>query len=334
MTRASARVALLTTGGTIGQRTRADGRSSPGADVHALINAAAVPDVHIEVAAPLEKASKEIRPDDWAHLCKAAAAAFETGVNGVVILHGTDTLQYTAAALSFMLSGLSAPIVVTGSMLPGGDPRSDAIPNLRDAIRTAAYADIAEVCVVFSQDQRRTGGIIIRGCCVRKLHSTSLNAFASVSVPPLGRIRFETIAWTRGVEHTSRAPRALVCSPSLDPDVLLVKVTPSLRPPALRRMLAGTKGVVIEGTGVGHVPSDWIAALSDYGQPVVVATQCPFGGEHLGSYAGDQALLALPNVIQASFMTSETALVKLMCCLARDGTATLMRTDLAGELRA
>jgi len=328
------RVAVVTTGGTIGQRSGVDGRSSPGADLAPLIAAARPPGVQVEVIPVLAKGSMDFRPEDWALLAEKVAESLQGGVDGVVVLHGTDTLHYTAAALSFMLAGLSVPVVLTGSMIPGGDPGSDALPNLRDALYLAAYADVAEVCVVFSEDGERNTGVVIRGTRARKVHSGAIDAFASVGLPPLGRVRGDTVTWAGDVEHLPRGRRELIVAPEVVDDVILVKVTPALRVPGLRRMLSTTRGAVIEGTGVGHVPSDWVEVLAEYRHPVVVSTQTCHGGERLGSYASDQLLLALPNVTPAGSMTPETCLVKLMWSLAHGDPGALMQADLAGELRS
>src|SRR5262249_23107145 len=140
---------------------------------------------------------------------------------------GTDTLAYSASALTFLLGDCGVPVVMTGSMIPGGDPGSEALANLRDAITVAARADFAEVCVVFSADPERSEGIIISGCRARKIHSRAINAFASVNSPPLGRVSGDRILRTAlAARPRGMAQRRVVTS--FDPNVALIKLTPNM----------------------------------------------------------------------------------------------------------
>ena len=180
------KVVVLTTGGTIGHRSQQDGVAVMDFDPRGLIASIGLPDVDLEFRSIFRKGSMDIVPSDWVVLAEAVAQAVALRPRGVVILHGTDTMHYTASALAFMLRDLGVPVVMTGSMIPGGDSGSDAIPNLRDAIVVAAEADFAEVCVVFSADAKRTKGVIIRGCRARKVHSHAIDAFASINVPAIG----------------------------------------------------------------------------------------------------------------------------------------------------
>src|SRR5262249_21976921 len=145
-------------------------------------------DGDLEFKEVLRKGSMSIVPEDWQLMAAAVAEAVARQPRGVVILHGTDTMHYTASALALMLRNLSIPVVITGSMIPGGDSGSDALANLRDAIAVAAKANFAEVCIVFSADADRTKAVIIRGCRARKMHSCAINAFASINVPPIGTV--------------------------------------------------------------------------------------------------------------------------------------------------
>ena len=182
------KVLVLTTGGTIGHRSQQDGVAVMDFDPQGLIASIGLPDVDLEFRSIFRKGSMDIVPGDWVVLAEAVAQAVALRPRGVVILHGTDTMHYTASALAFMLRDLGVPVVMTGSMIPGGDSGSDAIPNLRDAIVVAAEADFAEVCIVFSADAKRTKGVIIRGCRARKVHSHAIDAFASINVPAIGTI--------------------------------------------------------------------------------------------------------------------------------------------------
>ena len=312
-------VTVLTTGGTIGQVSQADGRSTPTFEPASLAASLDLPDVHIEFLSVMHKGSKDIVPDDWVVLANAVADVLARDPNrGVVVLHGTDTLHFTSAALSLMLSGIGVPIVLTGSMIPGGDVNSDARENLRDAVSVAAFGDLAEVCVVFSADRQRSGSVIIRGSRARKVHSYAIDAFASVNAPPLGQVVNGDIAFGP-YPRRHRRRSTIRANTSLDQNVVLVKATPALTESMLTRMLAGTSGAVLEGTGVGHIKSELHDVIADYAKPVVISTQAWCGGERLGSYKADERTLALPNVVQGGSLTSESALVSLMWALGQEG---------------
>ena len=324
------KIVVLATGGTIGHSTGKDGVAAMDFDPAGLLGGAG--DIDIDLRSVLRKGSMDIGPADWTTMATAVAEAMACAPRGIVILHGTDTMHYSAAALSFMLRDLGVPVVLTGSMIPGGDAGSDARANLRDAIAVAALADLAEVCIVFSADAPRTKGVIIRGCRARKMHSHAVDAFASIGVPPIGTVVNGRIVRS-GLATRERASSQLSLAPTLDPNVVLVKLTPNLEPHALARMLEGASGAVLEGTGVGHIKTSLQPVVTQFARPTVVCTQAPHGGECLGSYDVDRPILAIPNVMPARDMTSEAALVKLMWALGQGGdVATIMRTSLAGEI--
>ena len=311
----TAKVIVLTTGGTIGHRSKA-GVAVLDFDPKVLAVDLGLSDVELEFRPVFAKGSMAIVPEDWKSLAAAAAQGIADRPRGIVILHGTDTMHYTAAALSFMLRDPGLPIVLTGSMIPGGDPGSDALPNLRDAIRVAAASDIGEVCVVFSADPERTRGVIIRGVRARKVHSFAIDAFASINAQAIGYIENDTIS-IHDMQVRRRGATQPRLSAEIEQNVVLLKINPAVTPEMLARLLLGAAGAVIEGTGIGHIRSELHPALVAFGKPVVMTTQAIYGGERLGMYDADKAILAIPNLIPAGDMTSETALVKLMWALRR-----------------
>ncbi len=328
----SPKVIVLTTGGTIGHRSREDGVAVLDFDPKRLISGIGLSDLEIETKELFRKGSMSIAPEDWQSIAAAVAEAMMKKPRGVVILHGTDTMHYTASALAFMLRNLSMPVVMTGSMLPGGDGGSDGPANLRDAVVVAAQADFAEVCVVFSADAERTKGVIIRGCRARKVHSHAIDAFVSINAPPIGTIEGATITRST-LEVRPRTPAKLELATGLDTNVVLVKVTPNMLPEWLDRCLKGASGVVLEGTGIGHIRADLLSAVARFNKPAVVTTQTIYGGERLGSYDVDRDILATANVIPVRDMSSEAALVKLMWALKQGGDVrSIMQTDIAGEI--
>jgi len=326
------KVVILTTGGTIGHRSNQDGVAVMDFNPGDLVSEIGLPDIDLEFKEIMQKGSMDVVPDDWKAIATATADAMVKEPRGVVILHGTDTMHYTAAALSFMLQDPGVPIVLTGSMIPGGDIGSDSLPNLRDAIRVAARSDVAEVCVVFSADAARAKGVIIRGNRARKVHSHAIDAFESINVSPIGYIENDEIVLT-SLKTNRRKSSRLTLSTDLEQNVVLVKLNPAVTPGMLMRHLQASSGAVLEGTGVGHVKTDLHGVIASFARPTVISTQTVYGGERLGSYDVDRRILDIPNIIPVGDMTSETALVKLMWALKQDGDITsLMQTDIAGEL--
>lgn len=324
------KVIVLSTGGTIEHQLQ-DGVAVMDFDSRRLIAAVGLTDIDVSFRSIFRKGSMDLTPSDWKLIAAAVAQAVAEGPQGIVILHGTDTLHYTAAALAFMLRGSSVPIVLTGSMIPGGDARSDALPNLRDAVVVAARSDFAEVCVVFSADAERTKGLIIRGCCAKKVHSHAIDAFASINAPPIGTIAGGQIVRTC-VGARPRGDSQLSLAVDLDQNVALIKITPNLTPETLTRYLQRASGAVLEGSGVGHLRAVLQSVVVEFCKPTVISTQAVYGGERLGAYDVDRNILAIPNVILARGMTSEAALVKLMWALGQGGDVRLlMQTDVAGE---
>jgi L-asparaginase type I len=330
-----ASIALLTTGGTIAQRSNRGGVAHPVGALDRLVEQATPAGVEVEVHPVLSKGSKDMRPADWQILAGEVAHAIRRGVRGVVVLHGTDTMAYTAAALSFMLSGLPVPVVLTGSMRPGDDEGSDALANLRDALLVAAHADLGEVVVVFSGDEEQTHAVVLRGNRCRKVHSHALAAFAAVDAAPLGLVRNGRVQLTSGSQP--RTATGLALETALDPRVALVTATPALSADQLSAVLTGAAGVVVEGTGTGHVHQDLVPVLAEFAQAggaVVMSTQVERGGERLGRYSTDVDASVVPGLVGAGTLTREATLVKLMCALARADWRQRMRTDVAGELSA
>ncbi len=328
------KVFVLTTGGTIAHRSTRNGPAVMDFQPEELVSEIGLPDIDIEFWEIIQKGSMDIVPGDWKVIANAAAEVLTKRPAGVVILHGTDTMHYTASALSFMLRDLGVPVVLTGSMIPGGDAGSDSLPNLRDAMTVAAYSDVAEVCIVFSGDPERNTGLIIRGCRARKIHSHAINAFDSINVPPIGHLDGGEIRYT-DLKSNKRKQSDLKLTTGLDANVVLVKLNPAMTEGALARFLEGASGAVLEGTGIGHIRTGLQEAVATFGQPTVMSTQAIYGGEHLGLYDADKAILEIGNIIPGRDMNSETALVKLMWALEQKGDVrSLMLTNIAGEISA
>ncbi|MFB6353160.1 MAG: Glu-tRNA(Gln) amidotransferase subunit GatD [Halobacteriales archaeon] len=333
-------VALISTGGTIAStvdyRTGAVTARFTAEDVlRAVPELAGRANYRGRVVANI--LSENMTPDVWTALARAVHEEIEAGADGVVVMHGTDTMQYSAAALAFMLD-LPVPVVFTGSQRSADRPSSDNVVNAVCAVE-AAKADGAEVLVCMHANESDDGCALHRGTRVRKNHTSRRDAFETVGRQPLGEVDFATEAVEFRGDYRERGEAELAIAPDLEPDVELVKFTPGMDP-AFLEQCAGKAGVVIEGTGLGHVHTDLIPrieALVDDGTPVVMTSQCLWGRVCDRVYDTGRDLLDA-GVIEAEDTLPGTATVKLMWALANrealpDGDLeATMRTALAGEL--
>ncbi|WP_280535643.1 Glu-tRNA(Gln) amidotransferase subunit GatD [Halopenitus sp. POP-27] len=289
--------------------------------------------------------SENMDPAIWQDLAQAVHEEIAAGADGVVVMHGTDTMQYSAAALSFILE-TPVPIVLTGSQRSADRPSSDNVMNAVCAVE-AAKSDCAEVLVCMHADESDDACALHRGTRVRKNHTSRRDAFETVGAKPLGEIDYETAtedgsdgavadeAITLRREYASRG-ETLDIEPDLAADVELATFAPGMDPAAWE-YLEDAAGVVVAGTGLGHVHTDLIPrieALVDDGTPVVMTSQCLEGRVCDRVYDTGRDLLDA-GVIEGGDMLPETAMVKLMWAVANaDDVAGTMRTSLAGELTA
>jgi len=280
--------------------------------------------------------SENLKPENWQNLAREAGRELNAGATGVVIPHGTDTLHFTTAALSFMLRDLTGPVVVVGSQRSSDRPSSDAALNLLSAARVG-ISNLGEVVALMHGETSDTFGAIHRGTKVRKMHSSRRDAFRSLNTSPLGRVHPDG-----RVELSDRAlPRApgpTKVDDALDSKVGLTYFYPGQRPAELEGILQGLHGLVIAGTGLGHVSQERTPALhraTRDGVAVVMTTQTLQGRVGLRVYDTGRDLLKA-GVIGAEDMTPETALVKLMWVLGHTREpaeiARAMATNVAGEI--
>ena len=288
--------------------------------------------------------SENMEPSIWQELATAVAEEIEAGADGVVVMHGTDTMQYSAAALSFMLD-TPVPIVFTGSQRSADRPSSDNVMNAVAAVE-AAKADCAEVLLCMHASASDDRCALHRGTRVRKNHTSRRDAFETVGNKPLATIYYATarddggdgavaddaIEFNR--DYTARDETDLALSDGLDPAVELIKFTPGMDPAAWD-YLDDADGVVIEGTGLGHIHTELIGRvkeLVDNGTVVAMTSQCLAGRVCDRVYDTGRDLLDA-GIVEAGDTLPGTAKVKLMWALANvDDPAEAMRRSLAGEL--
>lgn len=265
--------------------------------------------------------STDMTPDHWESIAETVEAQRER-FDGFVVLHGTDTMAYSASAVSYLLDGLDRPVVFTGSQRPIADIRTDARMNLVHA-SICATLDVPEVGIYF-------GDHLFRGNRTTKTSVQSYSAYGSPSLPPLIEM---------GVDITRPTPcrrpkRAFRRRTGFDRDVAVLTVFPGMSADTLRRVVdVGARAVVLRAFGAGNLPLDgWPEAIAEVEVPVVVSTQCLHGAVELGRYAGSQAALEA-GALSAGAMTLEATLTKTMFLLAQ---STPFRQgwsqDLAGEV--
>ncbi|MFD1514774.1 Glu-tRNA(Gln) amidotransferase subunit GatD [Halomarina rubra] len=333
-------VALISTGGTIAStvdyRTGAVTAQFDAEDVlRAVPDLAGRANYRGRVVANI--LSENMTPDVWQDLARAVYEEVEAGADGVVVMHGTDTMQYTASALSFMLD-TPVPVVFTGSQRSADRPSSDNVMNAVCAVE-AAKADCAEVMVCMHATESDDRCALHRGTRVRKNHTSRRDAFETVGAEPLGTADYAgvdseevTVSFRR--PHVERDEHEVALHDDLETDVELLKFVPGMDPQFLD-VLEGKAGVVLEGTGLGHVHTDFIDRIGDLvddGTTVVMTSQCVEGRVCDRVYDTGRDLLDA-GVVEGEDLLPETALVKLMWALANeDDPETAMGRPLAGEL--
>ena len=328
-------VAILHVGGTIGMVRAPTGAYVPRAGALALALAGMddladprLPRVRTVELDPL-KDSSDVRPADWQRYAHEVADAFASGADGVVLLHGTDTMAYTASALSFLLDGLPGPVVLTGSQLPLSELRSDARPNLIAALTLAATPGWAEVAVLF-------GDALMRGCRVTKVSTRGFDAFRSPDLPPLADVGVD-VEWRDDLLRRP-ADRPLEVHPLRDVEVVALRLFPGITAGTLRNLLRDpVEGLVLEAYGTGNGPDDAelltvVREAHERGVVIAAVSQCLHGGVRMDAYATGHALAAA-GVVPCGAMTAEAALAKLSWLLSLHDDPARVRAELVRDAR-
>lgn len=338
------KVLLISTGGTITMvRSKTSGALVP-ADIEnfkAYMPELFAGDIQVDILAfsPLLDSS-DVNPDCWVRMARMVYDHYED-YDGFVILHGTDTMSYSASALSFMLENLSKPVVFTGSQLPVGVLRSDAKENLLTAIEIAAAQDeegnaiVPEVTIFFED-------CLFRANRTTKRNAEHFSAFNSYNYPALAKAGVH-ITYQPHLVHYTDLNAPLRLHTNFDCNVAVLKLFPGIQQPVVRALLRtrGLKGVVLETFGAGNAPTDkWLyrelKAAVDKGIVIVNKTQCNTGSVEMGLYAVSLNLMKA-GVISGHDITTEALLTKMMLLFGEnpDDTelvSTLLGKDICGEM--
>ena len=305
------KILVIGTGGTIASAPTENGLA-PALSADALLKAIpfAASICAVECMQAFSLDSTNVRPGHWLILAGIIKENYET-YDGFVITHGTDTLAYTAAGLSYLIENSGKPIVLTGAQKPMGEDITDAKQNLIDALIYASDDESRNICVVFN-------GSVIAGTRARKNYSKNFAAFVSVNFPCLAQIQDRRILryFDDAVNGDTRF------SSDINPNVGLIKLTPGMNNNLMRHALECYDGLVIESFGVGGLPeySDYfqqVKQAADQGKLIVMTTQVPNEGSDLSVYRVGAVVKDNLRVLEAHDMTSEAALAKLMWVLGR-----------------
>jgi len=335
------KVTILSTGGTIASRvdyrTGAVRPALTASDLYSV-----VPELaniaRIDAQILLSLFSENITPKHWTQIAKATAQQITQGVDGVVIAHGTDTMAYTAAALSFALQKPPVPVVLVGSQRSADRPSSDAATNLVGAVTTAAKAPFAQVVIAMHETPSDTSIAIHKGTKVRKCHTSRRDTFKSINTPPIARIQDQKITMLTDNYEKRNPTNKLILKPEFNDKAALVKFYPGMNPAIIDWYVEKDyKGLILEGTGLGHVGKYCFEAIQnavEHNVLVAMTSQCIWGRVNMNVYDSGRDLQAL-GVIPLEDMLSETAVVKLMWIFAQtknpEEAKKLLKTNIAGE---
>ncbi len=280
--------------------------------------------------------SENMTPSLWIDLARSIYAEIRNGAKGVIVTHGTDTMSFTASAVSFMLE-TPVPVIFVGSQRSADRPSSDNVMNALCSA-SAALSDLGEVAVVMHASTNDDRCAVHRATKVRKMHTSRRDAFASIGMLPLGYVDYPSLEVSLGDDAVRRGGIEVALHDTIEEKVGLVTFYPGMPADVLSRF-EGCRGLVLAGTGLGHVSTACIGALRDLiegGCHVVMTSQCLHGRVCDRVYDTGRDLLAL-GVIEGEDMLPEVALVKLMWVLGQHDDAgevrRLMRTNLRGEIR-
>ena len=281
--------------------------------------------------------SSDVDPQNWIKLASIIESRYDD-YDGFVILHGTDTMAYSASALSFMIEGLTKPVIFTGSQLPIGVPRTDGKENLISSVEIAAAKDddghamVPEVCICFDS-------VLMRGNRTTKINSDNFRAFRSENLAPLAEAGISIRYNSQIIQKPEDWNRRPVFHTNLDTRVSILKIHPGITPQVAKGILCGqeSRAVIIETYGAGNAPSrgwflDIVRQAADMGKILVNVTQCIAGSVNMDIYATGKCLKEL-GVINGYDSTTESALGKLFFLMGQHESNERVKSELYCNLR-
>lgn len=336
------RVKLFGTGGTIASRL--DYRTgavipafSPGELYGAVPELADI--CNLETEKVFAVFSENMGPKQYIALAKAIGKEIENGVDGIVIGHGTDTLHHTGAALTFMVQNSPVPIVLVGSQRSSDRPSSDAALNLMHAMKAAGHSDIAETMVCMFGPTSDEYGLLHKGTRVRKMHSSYRSTFRTIGDTPLARINRDEIIPIKTDYKKRRNDRNVTIMPYFSDKVTMLYYYPAMKADVMDAMVEkGYKGIIIVGTGLGHVNKELYPAIERAqakGVHMYMTLQTIWGYVHMFVYDTGRDMMA-KGIIPAGNMLPETAFIKLGWALGqtedREEVKKIMLTPINDEI--
>ena len=281
--------------------------------------------------------SSDVDPQNWIKLASIIESRYDD-YDGFVILHGTDTMAYSASALSFMIEGLTKPVIFTGSQLPIGVPRTDGKENLISSVEIAAAKDddghamVPEVCICFDS-------VLMRGNRTTKINSDNFRAFRSENLPPLAEAGISIRYNGQLIQKPTDWSKRPLFHKNLDTRVSILKIHPGITPQVAKGILCGqeSRAVIIETYGAGNAPSrgwflDIVRQAADMGKILVNVTQCIAGSVNMDIYATGKCLKEL-GVINGYDSTTESALGKLFFLMGQHESNERVKSELYCNLR-
>ena len=335
------KITIISTGGTIASRVEyRTGSVHPALSADDLL--AVVPELsntaNIETEILFSLFSENVRSIHWTEMAKTCEKHIKNGTHGIVFCHGTDTMGYTAAALSFALQNLPIPIIIVGAQRSSDRPSTDAALNLVGAAKAATSLNAAEVLVAMHESTSDDSVVFHRGTKVRKCHTSRRDAFRSVNSKPVARIKEDKIEYMLD-DYSLRDPnREVVLRPNFEDKVALLKSYPDLKPELIDWFSEKRyKGILLEGTGLGHVNANLLPSIKsaiEKGTMVAMTSQCIWGRVNMNVYDTGRDLQTM-GVIPLEDLLPETALVKMMWVFGQTTNPTeaeeLMKKNLVGE---
>jgi len=338
------KVKLLGTGGTIASRL--DYRTgavipafSPGELYGAVPELAEI--CNLETEKLFAVFSENMGPEQYKKLAISIGKEINKGVEGIIIGHGTDTMHHTAAALSYMLQELPIPVVMVGSQRSSDRPSSDAALNLMNAAYAAGHSDIAEVMVCMFGPTSDEYGLLHQGTRVRKMHSSYRSTFRTIGEVPIARVTRDSVIPIRESYNPRRKDRQVKVLPFFEERVAIVYYYPNMHPDIIDSLVEnGYKGIVIAGTGLGHINKPVYPAIQravTQGVQIYMTVQTLWGFVHMFVYDTGRDLMSM-GIVPGENLLPEVAYIKLGWALGQttdpEQVRELMLTPIAGDITA